>query len=601
MWRKERWFRRVMPTASVEIAHPRGHKANLMPRHVFALVRPGTVLAGAGSDQGIITIGASGEIEFIQGKSTAMTVLFLQTAEATYRPLLEASSRTIVEYCARHDFCCDTFFGIARGYYPWQATYNRIPLLKRLLDGGYTGWVCYLDADAFVADLDFDLRAYLGDKERVALIIAPAEPDAPWWNVNAGVFLINLGHPIGQRIVKGWSSRFDEVTDQQLSAAMRWSQTKDDQMLLAETLQSIPEAERATLLQRGDTSLLNYTQGRFIKQILRVIGDLEKRASYLRVQADNVLGQEVPVSDPQFKRQDLEANEAFIRAVYRVLLLREPDRGGLADGLTFLQMGMSYEDLLRRVLACKEFAFKRWQFIDAYMQDKLRVVNMTELANKYGSDKGTVCGSPPHRYTYLYDLILDRYRHLSADFLELGLAVGGPEIGGPVDREVDSPSVKMWLEYFPHAHVYGFDISDFSQIKHPRFTFVRGDGGSSVDLQRLANAASGFDVIIDDGSHASYHQQLAFKHLFPKLRPGGTYIIEDLHWQSPIYEGKPIPLPRTRDFMVGLFEKDEYIPNEVLSEDFMRAVKSATASYAWFPPFNGGESTAKLFVLRKAA
>ena len=45
------------------------------------------------------------------------------------------------------------FFGIVRGFHSWQATCNRSGLLKRLIDTGYKGWVCYLDADAFVADL----------------------------------------------------------------------------------------------------------------------------------------------------------------------------------------------------------------------------------------------------------------------------------------------------------------------------------------------------------------------------------------------------------------------------------------------------------------
>jgi hypothetical protein len=158
----------------------------------------------------------------------------------------------------------------------------------------------------------------------------------------------------------------------------------------------------------------------------------------------------------------------------------------------------------------------------------------------------------------------------------------------------------MWLEYFPRAHIYGFDISDFSHMKYPRFTFVRGDGGSQEDLERLARSASGFDIIVDDGSHASYHQQLAFKLLFPKLCAGGTYIMEDLHWQPPIYERKQISLPKTADLMIKYFEDGECLPNGLLSGDFMREVKNSVASYAWFPAFSGGSSVAKIFVLRKA-
>ena len=40
---------------------------------------------------------------------------------------------------------------------------------------------------------------------------------------------------------------------------------------------------------------------------------------------------------------------------------------------------------------------------------------------------------------------------------------------------------------------------------------------------------SAFDVIVDDGSHVCVHVFRSFNALFPKLRPGGVYIIEDLN------------------------------------------------------------------------
>jgi hypothetical protein len=38
-----------------------------------------------------------------------------------------------------------------------------------------------------------------------------------------------------------------------------------------------------------------------------------------------------------------------------------------------------------------------------------------------------------------------------------------------------------------------------------------------------------FDLIIDDGSHYCSQQQESFAWLWPKLRKGGFYIMEDLH------------------------------------------------------------------------
>ncbi len=167
----------------------------------------------------------------------------------------------------------------------------------------------------------------------------------------------------------------------------------------------------------------------------------------------------------------------------------------------------------------------------------------------------------------------------------MGLARGGPEVGGPANRNVTSPSIQMWLEYFPRAQIFGFDVSDFSHMKSARFHFERGNSAVEEDLQRLARAAPYFDIIIDDASHASYHQQLAFRVLFPHLAPGGLYIIEDLHWQ-PAYEKSLPKVPRTAEFMGSFFERAAYEPNAVLSKAFMDEVKSSIFSYASFPAFS---------------
>jgi hypothetical protein len=38
----------------------------------------------------------------------------------------------------------------------------------------------------------------------------------------------------------------------------------------------------------------------------------------------------------------------------------------------------------------------------------------------------------------------------------------------------------------------------------------------------------GWDIIIDDGSHLPEHQLVSFTALFPFVRPGGVYVIEDI-------------------------------------------------------------------------
>src|SRR5207344_2934834 len=71
----------------------------------------------------------------------------------------------------------------------------------------------------------------------------------------------------------------------------------------------------------------------------------------------------------------------------------------------------------------------------------------------------------------------------------------------PPDRRalgITCPSLSMWLDYFPHAKVYGFDLDDFSSVKLPRVNIFRGDQGNVEDLLRVVAHCPRFDIIIDD-------------------------------------------------------------------------------------------------------
>ncbi|MGO4851544.1 hypothetical protein [Phaeovulum sp. W22_SRMD_FR3] len=164
-------------------------------------------------------------------------------------------------------------------------------------------------------------------------------------------------------------------------------------------------------------------------------------------------------------------------------------------------------------------------------------VNLTDLADRYGSDKG----SAKHRYAELYQLLFLPYRDRAFNFLEMGLQIGGPELGHSADRTTtDCPSVRMWLEFFPKAKVHGLDVSDFSWFEDPRFVFTRCDMDRRDAIRAATAALPPMEVIIDDASHASHHQQFAFLELFPRLASGGLYIIEDLRWQPATYEREGI-------------------------------------------------------------
>ena len=168
-----------------------------------------------------------------------------------------------------------------------------------------------------------------------------------------------------------------------------------------------------------------------------------------------------------------------------------------------------------------------WAFADA----------LTALANKYGSDKGNRAFNR-HYYTQSYHRLFAHLRNRPITLLEIGLR--HPE----EHRDAVAPSLCMWRDYFPYAQLIGFDIADFSNVSLSHCRILQGDMSSREDLSRLF-ALGPFDIVIDDGSHASTHQQIALACLFPHVTPGGFYFIEDLNWQPPELERADVPQTRT--------------------------------------------------------
>lgn len=161
----------------------------------------------------------------------------------------------------------------------------------------------------------------------------------------------------------------------------------------------------------------------------------------------------------------------------------------------------------------------------------MSVPNLTKRANALGTDKGDEVGDT-HGYTGFYSLLFEEFRHEPFTMVEIGLQHGNGSLDPDllVGRKVDDiPSIKMWLEFFPKAEIVGCDIADFSAFKMDRFRFERLDMGDAVALERLASSLPPVRIIIEDASHAAYHQQLALAKLFPIVEPGGFYFIEDLH------------------------------------------------------------------------
>lgn len=93
----------------------------------------------------------------------------------------------------------------------------------------------------------------------------------------------------------------------------------------------------------------------------------------------------------------------------------------------------------------------------------------------------------------------------------------------------DGSSLLAWREVFPNAHCVGVDIHPAQRLAGcllDRVEFHIGDQRSKRDLEVAAGGRK-FDVIVEDATHRLEDSLLTLFYLFPCVRPGGLYIVEE--------------------------------------------------------------------------
>ena len=145
--------------------------------------------------------------------------------------------------------------------------------------------------------------------------------------------------------------------------------------------------------------------------------------------------------------------------------------------------------------------------------------DLTDLANKYGSDKGNVAFEA-HNYTPVYERVLGEF---PPDMKLLEIGVFDPRFPGG--------SAHMWREWRPQIRLFGADINPSAKmLEHTTsMKIFIADQNNPIDLKNIAKETGPLDVIIDDGSHMLNHIAVSLMVLWETVAPGGVYIIEDLH------------------------------------------------------------------------
>jgi hypothetical protein len=144
--------------------------------------------------------------------------------------------------------------------------------------------------------------------------------------------------------------------------------------------------------------------------------------------------------------------------------------------------------------------------------DKPCSLDKVAVLNGFITDK-TMHG---HGYTKLYERYFGELRDEPIKLLEIGLAAGH--------------SAQMWRKYFTTGQIYTLDVdlntNQYSQTNG--LTFLQGSQTDTELLKKINLECGPFDIIIDDASHIGENTKITFDCLFPLLKKGGYFVVEDL-------------------------------------------------------------------------
>lgn len=139
----------------------------------------------------------------------------------------------------------------------------------------------------------------------------------------------------------------------------------------------------------------------------------------------------------------------------------------------------------------------------------------------------------------LYDVLFSHLKHADIKLLELGVYTG--------------ESIKYFRDYFtnPDAQIVGFDHHPCEFYGHDwlasvkgipntptsgdpydgathNVNFFLGDQSSPDQLKECCDQYGPFDIIIDDASHYVNLTDSTFRYVWPFLKEGGIYCVEDI-------------------------------------------------------------------------
>jgi len=122
-------------------------------------------------------------------------------------------------------------------------------------------------------------------------------------------------------------------------------------------------------------------------------------------------------------------------------------------------------------------------------------------------------------YFDIYDRHLSKFVGKDVHILEIGVYSGG--------------SLGMWRSYFGSGtRITGVDVEPACKTYENDHTrIVIGDQEDRGFWRKFWAESPPVDIVIDDGGHTCEQQRVTLEECLPRLRPGGVFICEDIHYE----------------------------------------------------------------------
>lgn len=156
---------------------------------------------------------------------------------------------------------------------------------------------------------------------------------------------------------------------------------------------------------------------------------------------------------------------------------------------------------------------------------------LVKIFQKYSLDKLM------NKYDKVYFDLLDSKKGNITNVLEIGIGtiVKDKESSMYIYKQNDAPqytygnSLRAWRDFFLNANIVGVDVDETTMFEEERIKTFCSSSFDKKNMNKILSGLDKFDLIIDDGLHTMEANLRTLEIVFPYLKDGGIYVIEDVN------------------------------------------------------------------------